>query len=81
MKITHDRESDVIRITFNDKPYVKGKMVNDNFILHVDENEQVIAVEILGASKQITEPNAFNYMDVTHPRFDKRQLEKEREAL
>lgn len=70
MEIRHDREGDVIKITLNDRKQTHGKMVLPDVILRLDENERIVAIEILSASENIAQPDSFEYADITYPRFD-----------
>jgi uncharacterized protein YuzE len=70
MKIRHDREADALKITFNDGKQHTSQIINEDFIVKLDEGGRVVAIEILAVSENVTEPNKFEYVDHTHPRYD-----------
>lgn len=50
-------------------------MVLPDVILRLDENDKIVAVEILSVSENIAHPESLEYSDITRPGFDE-QLEK-----
>ncbi len=76
MQIRHDREGDVIKITLNDRQQTHGKMVLPDVILRLDENNRIVAIEILSASENIPQPEISDYTDITHPRFEEKIASK-----
>lgn len=65
MKITHDREADAIHIKLNDNMFASDKIITDSFILNMDSNGQVMGIEILHASKLVTDPSHIDFEDIT----------------
>ncbi|MBI2298967.1 MAG: DUF2283 domain-containing protein [Armatimonadetes bacterium] len=56
MKVTYDAEVDVLRIVFRDAPVAESDESKPGVILDFDAAGQVVGLEILDASEQVTEP-------------------------
>ena len=52
MKIEYSKEADALYMKFNDKEITDTDEISEDMILDYDENGNVIAVEILNASKK-----------------------------
>jgi uncharacterized protein YuzE len=78
MKIRHDREGNVVQITFNDRQRTKTQMISDEVLLHFDENDRIIGIQVLGVNENIPEVNKFEYTDITNPRYDQKQRQAEK---
>ena len=76
MKIKQDREGDTLLIIFNDQKGTGSKIINENCIVTLDKNGGVVAIEFLDTSKTVSEPNKFDYTDITHPRYDQREKQE-----
>jgi uncharacterized protein YuzE len=65
MKIEHDREGDILKITLNDKPEVYGELIGgSDVILHFDERDNnIVAIEILAASTNAPHPNLIEFVE------------------
>ncbi len=53
MEIKYDREADALYIELRKDKFCKNKKIDDSTIVDLDENNQIIGIEILGASKRI----------------------------
>ena len=54
MKITYDQEVDVLLIVLKDNtPVDADTLENESYIMHYDEQNQLVAIEILQASKNV----------------------------
>ncbi len=54
MKITYDQEADVLLIVLKDAtPVDADTLDNQHYIMHYDEQNQLVSIEILQASKNI----------------------------
>jgi len=53
MKYSYDKESDILAITVSQKPFDYAEEMGD-FIVHFNKNNKPVYVEILNASKFIT---------------------------
>ncbi len=55
MKITYDDDADALYIGLTDERFATNKKLDNQTILDLDENESIIGIEILNASKRISE--------------------------
>ncbi len=65
MKVRHDKNADAVMITLNNRTSKYGKRVLPDVIIRYDEENRIVAVEILDASEHITSPNTVEYTDIT----------------
>ena len=56
MRISYDNTVDAMKIKFNDKPYEKSLEVLEGIILDLTADGEIIAIEILYASKRDINP-------------------------
>jgi len=61
MKVKYDKEVDVLYISFSDHPVVESEEDKPGVILDYDEKGSIIGIEVLNASKQIQQPQKFEY--------------------
>ncbi|MDZ7990691.1 MAG: DUF2283 domain-containing protein [Nostoc sp. EfeVER01] len=61
MKITYDPEVDILRIILSDVPIEDSDEEKPGVILDYDEHGNIIALEILDASKRIDNPRSLEY--------------------
>jgi len=61
MKIIYDRETDTLTLILNDNPVYESDELKDGVIIDYNEFGQVVAVEILDASKTVPDPTAVIY--------------------
>ncbi|BDI18636.1 hypothetical protein ANSO36C_44380 [Nostoc cf. commune SO-36] len=61
MKITYDPEVDILRIILSDVPIEDSDEEKPGVILDYDEDGNIIALEILDASKKIDNPRSLEY--------------------
>jgi len=61
MKITYDPEVDVLRIIFSDAPIEESDEEKPGIILDFDKGGNVVAMEILDASKRMQNPRSVEY--------------------
>jgi uncharacterized protein YuzE len=61
MKVTYDAEVDVIRILFSDAPIEESDEEKPGVILDYDADGNVIGLEILDASRRVTNPRSLEY--------------------
>jgi uncharacterized protein YuzE len=53
MKISYDKESDVLYIEFRKGEFARNKRIDDFTILDLDNEDQILGIEFLEASKRI----------------------------
>ena len=51
MNFHYDKQLDALSVRFSDKRYIESDQVQDNIIFDYDRDGNVIAIEILNASK------------------------------
>lgn len=61
MKIIYDPEVDILRIILSDVPIKDSHEEKPGIILDYDEDGNIIALEILDASKRIDNPRSLEY--------------------
>ncbi|MEH1946577.1 MAG: DUF2283 domain-containing protein [Nostoc sp.] len=61
MKIIYDPEVDILRIILSDVPIEDSDEEKPGVILDYDEDGNIIALEILDASKRIDNPRSLEY--------------------
>ncbi len=61
VKVTYDPEVDVLRILLSDAPIEESDEDKPGVILDYDNKGNVVGLEILEASKRITNPRSVEY--------------------
>lgn len=61
MKAVYDPESDTMTVTFTDSPIDQSDEEKPGIILDYDKDGNVVGIEILDASKRVTNPRSFEY--------------------
>ena len=61
MKVTYDPEVDVLRILLSDAPIEESDEDKPGVILDYDNKGNVVGLEILEASKRMTNPRSVEY--------------------
>jgi uncharacterized protein YuzE len=61
MKVTYDAEVDILRILLSDKPIEESDEDKPGVILDYDKDGNVVGLEILYASKRMTNPRSVEY--------------------
>ena len=61
MKVTYDAEVDVLRILLSDAPIEESDEDKPGVILDYDKDGNVVGLEILEASKRMTNPRSVDY--------------------
>ena len=61
MKVTYDPEVDVLRILLSDAPIEESDEDKPGVILDYDHDGNVVGLEIIEASKRITNPRSVEY--------------------
>ena len=55
MKITYDKYSDAMYLYLKKGKYFKSVKVNDDFLIDIDKRKNIIGIELLWASKQVSQ--------------------------
>ena len=58
MKVTYDRETDILQLVFTSAPVEESDEDKPGVIIDYDKNGNVVGMEILDASKRIEDPQA-----------------------
>jgi uncharacterized protein YuzE len=61
MKVVYDQEVDVLRIVFNTAEIEESDEDKPGVIMDYDNNGNLVALEVLDASKRIEDPRALDY--------------------
>mgnify|MGYP001301492654 CR=1 FL=1 len=61
MKVTYDASVDVLRIVFSDAPIAESDEDKPGVILDYADDGSLVGMEILDASKHISNPNGVEY--------------------
>lgn len=62
MKIRYDKETDILYIRFSDAPVAESDEDKKGIILDYDAEANVVGIELLEASKKLTDPNSIEYI-------------------
>ncbi|MEX0697318.1 MAG: DUF2283 domain-containing protein [Dongiaceae bacterium] len=63
MKVAYDPEVDVLRIVLNEAPVAESDEDKPGVILDYDRDGNVVAIEILDASKRVEDPRRVEYAE------------------
>jgi len=61
MKIKYDKEVDILYISFSDSVIRESDEDKPGLILDYDQHGSIIGIELLNASKKISQPMRFEY--------------------
>ena len=61
MRITYDQEVDILRVLLNDADIEESDEEKPGVIIDCDDDGNVVGMEILDASKLISNPRTFEY--------------------
>ena len=61
MKVVYDPETDIVRVTFSSAAVDESDEDKPGVILDYDKDGNVVALEILDASKRIENPRSLEY--------------------
>jgi len=56
MKVTYDRETDILQLVFTNAPVEESDEDKPGVIIDYDKNGNVVGMEILDASKRVEDP-------------------------
>ena len=61
MKVTYDRETDTRTVVFSDVPVAESDEDKTGVILDYDASGNLVSLEILDASRRVTQPAGIEY--------------------
>lgn len=61
MRLSYDKEVDIVYIKFSDKPVFESDEEKSGMVIDYDEAGNVVGLEILEASKKMDAPYRFEY--------------------
>lgn len=61
MKIKYAKDADVLNVILSDKPIAETDEDKPGIIIDYDENNGIVEIEILDASKRFPEPHKVEY--------------------
>ena len=61
MKLKYDLQTDILRIRFSDKKVAESDENKNGIIIDYDDDGNILGIEILKASKQISNPKHVEY--------------------
>ncbi len=61
MKITYDPEVDVLQVIFSNAPVEESDEEKPGIVLDYDSDGNIVAIEILDASRRVENPKAVEY--------------------
>ncbi|MFM6975724.1 MAG: DUF2283 domain-containing protein [Sphingobacteriaceae bacterium] len=62
MKIKYDKETDILYIRFSEAPVAESDEDKKGLILDYDAQANIIGIELLEASKKLSDPNAIEFI-------------------
>ena len=61
MKVTYDRQTDTLTVVFSDTPVAESDEDKPGVILDYDASGNLVSLEILDASRRVTQPTGIEY--------------------
>jgi len=61
MKVTYDKNADILTIVFNDNPVLESDEEKPGVIIDFDAEGNIVGLEILDASRRIKEPSDIEF--------------------
>jgi uncharacterized protein YuzE len=61
MKVVYDPETDTLTLFLRDMPIAESDEIKEGLIIDYSEDNKIVSIEMLDASENITEPQAFSY--------------------
>jgi uncharacterized protein YuzE len=78
MKVTYSPMGDVMYIRLNKRSFQKTRIVNDGFLLDLDEDGEVIGIEIISASALLADsPDQIQFELLNDPPIESKDLDTE----
>jgi len=61
MKAVYDLETDILTLILRDMPIAESDEIKEGLIIDYSEDNKIVSIEMLDASENVTEPQAFSY--------------------
>ena len=61
MKAIYDPETDILTLILRDMPIAESDEIKEGLIIDYSEDNKIVSIEMLDASENVTEPQAFSY--------------------
>ncbi len=61
MKVTYDKNADILTIVFNENPVLESDEEKPGVIIDFDAEGNIVGLEILDASRRIKEPSDIEF--------------------
>ena len=61
MKIKYDKEVDIMYIQFSENKIIESNEDKPGIIIDYDNQDNIVSIEVLNASKKMESPNSVNY--------------------
>ncbi len=64
MTVIYDKQVNVLRILFTDAPIEESDEIDPGIILDYDEAGRIVGLEVLDASRWVSNPSAVEYHEI-----------------
>ena len=61
MKARYNKEIDILYLSLNSKPIIESDEKNDGIIIDYAEDNSIVGIEVLEASKKMQQPNTMEF--------------------
>ncbi|MBE0525181.1 MAG: DUF2283 domain-containing protein [Methanosarcinales archaeon] len=61
MKVVYDPETDTLTLILRDMPIAESDEIKEGLIIDYSEDNKIVSIEMLDASENVAEPQAFSY--------------------
>jgi uncharacterized protein YuzE len=61
MKVVYDQETDTLDLIFREERIAESDEIREGIIIDYDKDGRIVSVEVIDASKHISEPQSFSY--------------------
>ncbi|MDF1532122.1 MAG: DUF2283 domain-containing protein [ANME-2 cluster archaeon] len=61
MKAVYDPETDILTLILRDIPIAESDEIKEGLIIDYSEDNKIVSIEMLDASENVAEPQAFSY--------------------
>lgn len=61
MKVAYDQETDTLDLIFRDEKIAESDEIREGVVIDYDKDGRIVSVEVLDASRHVSEPQNFSY--------------------